>query len=61
MITLTEQDLDEFVALWEQEFGITPDRSEVRHRVTQLLELMMVVLRPLPEETAAPTSSDQTL
>jgi len=53
---LTDQDIQEFIAVWEKELGerLTPSRA--RLEASLLIELALALARPLPGESgyAAP-------
>lgn len=44
----TDEDIEEFIAIWEREFGerITPDRA--RMEAGLLIELYWALIQPLP-------------
>lgn len=47
---LTEQDLDSFIALNKQEFGITISRGEAQKQATALVSLVERIFRPMTKE-----------
>lgn len=40
---LTPEDIIEFIALWQEEFGETISEAEARHHGSQLLELYLAL------------------
>lgn len=49
-VRLTDEDIQEFIKLWEREFAerLTPD--EARYHVSRVLELFTLLAQPLPGE-----------
>jgi hypothetical protein len=52
---LEDEDIREFRALWEAEFGETLSDGEARHRASQLLALYECLVRP-PRRAESPPS-----
>ena len=51
---LEDDELREFSELWEQEFHETLSIDEARAEASRLLELCLLLSRPLPEEQSVP-------
>ena len=49
---LTDKDLDEFIAIWQKEFGEVITRDRARFHGGRLLELYALLMQPLPGEQA---------
>jgi hypothetical protein len=47
---LTDDDLEEFIKLWREEFHEEISMEEARKRGTELIELYWLLSRPLPSE-----------
>ena len=45
---LTQEDLKEFTRIWKEEFNETLPEAEMRQRASELLELYLVLAKPLP-------------
>jgi hypothetical protein len=45
---LTEEDLKEFARIWQEEFSETLPEAEMRQRASELMELYLVLAKPLP-------------
>jgi hypothetical protein len=50
---LTDEDLEEFRAIYKAEFNETIDIPEARAMASDLIELYMMLAKPLPSEIAA--------
>ncbi len=44
---LTDDDIQEFTALWKKEFGEEISEEEARHQASQLIQLYSLLVRPL--------------
>lgn len=51
---LTEEVVNEFAAIWKEEFGESLSPSDARHEASLLMELCSLLARPLP---GAPSQS----
>ena len=47
---LTQEDIDEFKAIYKREFGEELDNGEARIMAEQLLRLYALLAKPLPSE-----------
>jgi hypothetical protein len=45
---LTEDDIQEFTCLWQEEFGEAITRDAARHHASQLLELFLLLAEHSP-------------
>lgn len=45
LVNLNDQDIEEFVDVWQQEFGETLSAEEARHEASLLLELCSLLAR----------------
>ena len=48
-----DQELEEFRAIYEKEFGETITLAEARAMATRLMDLFVLLCKPLPEEIEA--------
>ena len=51
---LTQEDLEEFKAIYQQEFSLALSDAQALELATTALNLMGAVYRPLPEESCNP-------
>ena len=58
---LTDQDIQEFIAVYEQEFNEHLPFEDARAKASQLLFLVEQLLSPLPSETTALIDSEERL
>lgn len=48
-MTLSDDDLQEYMQIWREEFGESISLEDARHSASMLLELFVVLLEPLPD------------
>lgn len=51
---LTQEDIEEFKQIYQQEFNMTLTDAQALELATAALNLMSAIYRPLPEETCHP-------
>ncbi len=54
---ISDEDLKEFMALYEREFGEQLARSKASEMATRLINLYMLLAKPLPSERATTQSA----
>jgi hypothetical protein len=52
-----DADIEEFVALWKEEFGETISPEEARHRAFQVMELYVLLATATPKAQSNPEDS----
>lgn len=57
-MVLSDTSLNEFVAIYAEEYGEQLSREEARPIATNLVNLFRLISRPPPNEVAAQTQSD---
>ena len=56
---LTPEALDEFRRIYEDEFGEEITRDQAQEMGTRLVDLLRLLLRPLPKANGAPPKPDE--
>lgn len=54
---LTQEDIEEFKAIYQREFGLALSDAQALELATAALNLMQAIYRPLPDETCNPENS----
>lgn len=57
-MAISDASLDEFIAIYAEEFGEHLSREEARPIATNLINLLRLISRPLPNEVAPPSQTD---
>ena len=52
-VKLTDEDIRDLIEVWRQEFGETLTVEQARHHGSQVMQLCLLLARPLPSERAA--------
>ena len=58
-MTLSDPDLQEYMQIWQEEFGESISPEAARHSAAMLMELFALLVEPLPE--ASPGTSESSL
>lgn len=58
-MTMSDQRLEEFIALWEQAYGEQLTAGEARPIATLLVQFYRLIMRPLPTEPAPPSQTER--
>ncbi len=51
-VQLTDEDIRDLIEVWRQEFGETLTVEQARHHGSQIIQLCLLLARPLPSERA---------
>lgn len=56
-VKLTDEDIRDLIEVWRQEFDETLTVEQARHRGSQIMQLSLLLARPLPSERATEEES----
>ena len=58
-MALNDRQIDEFVAIWRQEFGVAYSRDEARTEASRLIQFFELLVRDLPSGAIRPDDAQR--